>query len=259
MTGKELIFKVFNHEKTDRAPWVPFVGVHAGKILGKDATEMLTNGDNLFKGVIEAAKLYRADGIPVMFDLQVEAEILGCELVWAPKGPPSVKTHPLEDSDEVPCVCKVPLPTDGRLPMILDTMKKIKAEIGETTALYGLICGPPTLALHLRGNNIFMDMFDDEDYVKELIAYCAAVNKAMATMYIDVSMDIIAVVDPLISQISSDHFEEFLTESYTELFAYSKRAKRSVHSLSAATPPEILRLCAKPSRTELPWMKMSIW
>ena len=225
MKGKDLIFKVFRHEPTERAPWVPFVGVHAGKILGKDATEMLTNGDSLFKGVIEAAKLYHADGIPIMFDLQVEAEILGCELLWAQKGPPSVKTHPLEDVDEVPCVCKVPFPTDGRLPMILDVMKRVKDEIGETTALYGLICGPFTLASHLRGNNIFMDMFENEDYVNELLAYCVAVNKAVAKMYIDAGMDVIAVVDPLVSQISPEHFEIFLSQPFTDLFAYIRENK----------------------------------
>ena len=225
MTGKDLIFRVFRHEQTERAPWVPFVGVHAGKMLGKDAAEMLTNGDSLFKGVVEIAKLYHADGIPVLFDLQVEAEILGCELLWALKGPPSVRTHPLEDSDEIPCVCKTPTPVDGRLPMILDVMKRVKNEIGDTIALYGLICGPFTLASHLRGNNIFMDMFEDEDYVKELVAYCVAVNKAMAKMYIDAGMDVIAVVDPLVSQISPEHFEMFLSEPYTELFAYIRENK----------------------------------
>lgn len=225
MNGKELIFKTLNHEKVDRLPWVPFVGVHAGKIIGKDATQMLTNGDNLFNGVVEAAKLYRADGIPVMFDLQVEAEILGCELVWAPKGPPSVKTHPLENTDELPCKCKVPSKTDGRMPMILETMARVKKEIGDTTALYGLICGPFTLASHLRGNNIFMDMFDNEEYVTELLAYCNAVAKAMAKMYIDAGMDIIAVVDPLVSQISPDHFTEFLHEPFADLFAYIKENK----------------------------------
>jgi uroporphyrinogen decarboxylase len=109
--------------------------------------------------------------------------------------------------------------------MILDVMKRVKAEIGETTALFGLICGPFTLASHLRGNDIFMDMFDEEDYVKELIEYCTAVNKAMAKMYIDAGMDVIAVVDPLISQISPQHFEQFLSEPFTELFAYIKENK----------------------------------
>ena len=222
MTGRELVLSVFDGKKVERTPWVPFVGVHAGKILGKTATEMLTDGDNLFNGVIEAARLYNADGIPVMFDLQVEAEILGCEMAWAPKGPPSVKTHPLEDTDDVPCKCKVPKATDGRLPMILKTMERVKNEIGGTTALYGLICGPFTLASHLRGNNIFMDMYDDEEYVEKLLAYCIAVNKAMIQHYVGAGMDVIAVVDPLVSQVSPDHFEQFLSAPFTEIFEYIK-------------------------------------
>ena len=28
--GKELLFTVLRHEKTDKVPWVPFAGVHAG-------------------------------------------------------------------------------------------------------------------------------------------------------------------------------------------------------------------------------------
>ncbi|MCL2884651.1 MAG: thioredoxin family protein [Oscillospiraceae bacterium] len=220
MTGKELVLSVLHHQQGPRLPWVPFVGVHAGKIIGKDATAMLTDGDNLYHGVLEAAKLYQADGVPIMFDLQVEAEILGCELVWAPKGPPSVKTHPLEDSDEVPCVCKVPSASDGRLPLILDTMKRVKAAIGDTTALYGLICGPFTLASHLRGTNIFMDMYDNEEYIKQLMAFTGAVATAMAQLYIEAGMDVIAVVDPLVSQISPDAFAQFLTEPFTKLFDF---------------------------------------
>lgn len=219
MSGKELIYAVMRHEKTDAIPWVPFVGVHGGRIIGKDATEMLTNADNLARGVIEAARLYSADGIPILFDLQIEAEILGCELVWAKSGPPSVKSHPLEESDEVPCKCKVPNKNSGRIPMVLKAFDQVKKEIGDTTALYGLICGPFTLASHLRGNNIFMDMFDDEEYVEELLDYCVEVAKTMAKIYIEAGADVIAVVDPLVSQISPDHFEQFLHVPFTELFA----------------------------------------
>ena len=53
--------------------------------------------------------------------------------------------------------------------MVLDVMRRMKKAVGETTALYGLLCGPFTLASHLRGNDIFMDMFDDEEYVLSLI------------------------------------------------------------------------------------------
>jgi len=218
---KQILFDVLEHKKTDRLPWVPFAGVHAGKLLGYDAETVLKDKDKLLASLLEVNKLYKPDGQPVVFDLQLEAEILGCELVWAKDGPPSVKTHPLEGSENIiPCTCSVPGPEDGRLPMVLDVMKSLKEQVGDTTALYGLICGPFTLASHLRGNDIFMDLYDDEDYVKKLLEFCLFVAKAMTKMYVDAGMDVIAVVDPLVSQISSEHFQEFLHDPFSKLFAY---------------------------------------
>lgn len=219
MNPKELIFKILRHEETERAAWVPFAGVHAGKLLGYPADEVLKDGDKLFDSLMEVNRLYKPHGQPVVFDLQLEAECMGCDLVWSKNGPPTVCSHPLAEELSVPCKCTIPKETDGRIPMVLDVMRRMKKAVGENTALYGLICGPFTLASHLRGNDIFMDMFDDEETVMKLLDYCAEVGIRMAQYYIDAGMDVIAVVDPLISQISSSHFEEFMHEPFSKLFA----------------------------------------
>lgn len=224
-TPKELLFNVLKHKEVSALPWVPFAGVHAGKLTGHNAIQVLTNADALYSALMEVNRMYKPSGQPVMFDLQIEAEILGCELVWAEDCPPSVKTHPLEGTDTVPCKCTLPTAGDGRLPLVLEVMRRMKESVGGTTALYGLICGPFTLASHLRGNDLFMDMYDDEEYVKELLSYCAECGRLVADMYIEAGMDVIAVVDPLVSQISSDHFEEFLTEPYTYLFDHFRAQK----------------------------------
>ncbi len=225
ITPKELLFKTLRGEKTNRAPWVPFAGVHAGKLTGVDAQTILQNEDELIKALLEVNKLYKPDGQPVVFDLQLEAEALGCELLWTKDGPPSVASHPLEETMTVPCDCTLPDENSARMPMVLSAMRKMKELVGDTTALYGLFCGPFTLASHLRGNDIFMDMFDDEDYVKELLEFCTKCGKKMTDMFIDAGMDVIAIVDPLVSQISSDHFEQFLSEPFSELFDYIKEKK----------------------------------
>lgn len=221
---KDLLFRTLRHEETERAPWVPFAGVHAGSLKGYTATEMLTDADKAFESLMEVNQLYKPDGQPVIFDLQIEAECLGCDLTWADDCPPSVSGHPLDGSDEeppeTPCDCKIPTAESGRIPYVLDVMRRMKEAVGDTTALYGLICGPFTLASHLRGNNLFTDMFDFEDEVIDLFNFCNRVCIKMADLYIDAGMDVIAIVDPLISQISTAHFEQFMTEPYTELFAH---------------------------------------
>ncbi|NMA13200.1 MAG: uroporphyrinogen decarboxylase [Chloroflexi bacterium] len=216
ITGKELLLRTIMHERMDSVPWVPFAGVHAGKLKGYNAIEVLQDEEKLFQSLMEVNEVYDPDGQPIVFDLQIEAEILGCELMWQPNTPPSVSTHPLSGVAEVPT--KLPKATDGRLPIILNVMHRFKEAVGDHTALYGLTCGPFTLASHLRGTDIFMDMFENKEYVHELIEYTKKINIRMADMYIDAGMDIIAVVDPLVSQISPKHFRKFLLEPFKEIF-----------------------------------------
>ncbi|WKY48762.1 uroporphyrinogen decarboxylase family protein [Eubacteriaceae bacterium ES3] len=218
--GKETVLKTLRHEKTDEVAWVPFTGVHAAFMKGYTATDILTDGDKLFDALMNVHKLYSPDGMPIVFDLQIEAEILGCKLFWADENPPSVVKHPLRKTKEVPCKCKIPKATDGRIPMVIETAKRVKEAIGDDTALYGLICGPVTLASHLRGTDFFMDIISDPEYVKELVNFCAEVNMAMAQYYIDAGMDVIAVVDPLISQVSPKAIEAHFLEPFQAIFDY---------------------------------------
>ena len=88
MTGRERIFAALRGERADRTPWVPFAGVHAGKLLGYSAREISTDMEKLKKALVEVNRIYVPDGQPVMFDLQIEAEILGCELTWTEAAPP---------------------------------------------------------------------------------------------------------------------------------------------------------------------------
>lgn len=215
-TGKELLLSVLRHEKTSTVPWVPYAGIHAGKLKGYSAMEVLKDPQKLLESQLAVNEVYNPDGQPVMFDLQLEAEILGCELYWAEQAPPSVVSHPWDGIDEFPQ--RVPQPDEGRLPMVLDVMRQMKKEVGNHTALYGLVTGPLTLAAHMRGTDIFMDMVLNPDVVHKLVSAAALTAKQVANYYLDVGMDVIAVVDPLVSQISPKHFTKYLLEPFSDVF-----------------------------------------
>jgi uroporphyrinogen decarboxylase len=227
MKKKELLFAALRHEELPRIPWVPFAGVHAGSLKGYKADEVLTDKEKLVVSLLEVNHQYDPDGQPVVFDLQVEAEILGCDLVWAENAPPSVASHPLASTLELPT--RLPEKTEGRLPLVLEAMAKMKQQVGSHTALYGLVTGPFTLASHLRGTEIFMDMFDHPDYLRELIAYTTRAAKRISEFYLEAGMDVIAVVDPLVSQISPKHFRNFLLADFNDLFSFI-RAKEAFSS-----------------------------
>ncbi len=222
MTGKEILINAIKNLETPRPAWTPFVGVHGGKLLGVSAKDYLQSGKLIAQGLKKANELYKPDGLPVVFDLQVEAEILGCQLNWADEVPPSVQSHPLES-----CTLS-DLPdfntNKGRFPMIADAMAEVKKDFADDVALFGLITGPFTLALHLLGNNIFLDMFMEPTKVKELLEYCAKVGKQTAAFYLENGADVIAIVDPMTSQISPEHFEEFVSPHVNGIFDSIKTA-----------------------------------
>jgi len=217
MTGKEILLATLRGEQAERTPWVPFVGAHGGILADVDAETYLKSADRIVEGLLKARELYTPDGLPVAFDLQLEAEVLGCDLHWAKDGPPSVASHPLEEAFDLEALPAFDI-GGGRFPLVFEATRRVRAEVGDELALYGLVCGPFTLALHLLGNNIFLEMFDNEEKVRALVMHCAEIACTVARGYLDAGCDVIAVVDPMVSQISPEHFRQFVAPGVDHVF-----------------------------------------
>ncbi|MEL7564691.1 MAG: uroporphyrinogen decarboxylase family protein [Dehalobacterium sp.] len=218
MTGKEIIYQVLKHEEVPRPAWIPFAGVHAGKLKGYDASEVYQDGDKLFESLMEVNKIYTPDGQVILFDLQLEAEILGCKLKWSKDGPPCVMDNPLAGNNEIPT--KSITKSDGRMPMVLDVIRRMKKAVGEQTALYGLFCGPFTLASHLRGTKLFRDLKKDPEYVEKIMTYTTEISLKMCRLYLDEGVDVVVPVDPVVSQVSQTYFSKYICGSYEKIFNY---------------------------------------
>jgi MtaA/CmuA family methyltransferase len=216
MTGLELIKKSFSLEPVERVPWVPFTGVHGGYLTGTDAESYLKSAEEIVKGISMSVEAYQPDGIPVVFDLQVEAEVLGCELKWSETGPPAVVSHPLAEG-KILADLHVPERNEGRIATCIRAAEMLREKYPRL-ALYGLITGPFTLALHLMGTGIFLKLFEEPGEVHEVMEFCTRVGEQMASYYMDAGCDIIAVVDPMTSQIDPATFETFVSPYVIRIF-----------------------------------------
>jgi uroporphyrinogen decarboxylase len=75
----------------------------------------------------------------------------------------------------------------------------------------GLLCGPLTLASHLAGVRIFTDVYKNREFAHEVVKFAGEIGALSAQFYAEMGCDIIAVVDPVASQIKSETFKEFVT------------------------------------------------
>ncbi len=158
-----------------------------------------------------AAKRYHADGIPLVFDLSVEAHSVGCDLKWWEDNVPSVQTHPLSGKSVAEAGLKLPKKEDGRWPILFEAAKIAKPQLDEMDcALMGLFCGPLTLASHLSGVRIFTDVYKNKEKAHDILKFAGEVGARAAQFYAEMGCDIIAIVDPVASQIKDVTFQEFV-------------------------------------------------
>ena len=93
----------------------------------------------------------------------------------------------------------------GRIPLCLEATKKIVDEIGETTAVFALICGPLHACAAPCRERFLTGMIERPAEAKALLDYCSGIACKMSEWYLETGAHVIAVVDPMTSQISPRH------------------------------------------------------
>ncbi len=208
--GKQDVINAIRGLPTERVPWVPYSGVHSAFLIGEPADTYLQDPDTIARGVLNAAQRYKADGIPLIFDLSVEAISMGCSHRWWPDNPPSIVGHPLAKQSLKDSGIKIPSPDDGRWPVVIEAGKKVKAGLSDV-ALFGILCGPLTLAGHLRGVQLFTDVYKNPELAAEIVRFAGQVAGESARIYAEeIGCDVIAITDPVASQISPATFRDLV-------------------------------------------------
>jgi uroporphyrinogen decarboxylase len=210
--AKQMLIDAYRGKKTPKPPWVPYAGVHCAFMINEPAENMLKDPELLAKGIVFTAKRYKADGIPLLFDLSVEANAVGCELKWWPDNVPSVTTHPCSKMTPAEAGLKLPTKDSGRWPVIYEAARIAKPQLDELDCcLMGLFCGPLTLASHLAGVRIFTDVYKNKAFAAEVCKFAGEIGARSAEFYAEMGCDIIANVDPVASQIRPETFREYVT------------------------------------------------
>ncbi len=237
--AKQMLIDATLGKPTPMAPWLPYAGVNCAYLIGQEADTYFKDPQVLARGVVEAARRYQADGIPLLFDLSVEAESLGCEVEYWQDNVPSVRSHPCEKRTPDELAMKVPTRDSGRWPIIFQAAHLARPQLDELDcAMVGLLTGPLTLASHLAGVRIFTAVKKDQQFAQALVEFAGRVGAQAARFYVDMGCDIIAMVDPVASQIRPETFREFVTP-------HCQETVRAIHDGGRASSFFICGDCTK--------------
>ncbi len=201
MNSRERVLKLFKGEPIDRVPC--FSG------MGNVTEEGINKLGYRFAGIHLDAKMmaetaastYKLFGFEcgvVPVDLCVEAEALGCVINVYPHAEgilyPTIKEKLIHNENEMDVKIPADLAGRGRVPLLKDAIRLLKADIGKEVAIGSYVLGPFTLAGQIMELNDLLKLsFKKPDKVAKLLDVMADAIIIVAKEYEKAGVDYLTV------------------------------------------------------------------
>lgn len=149
MTGLERVRGAIRFEPTDRVPVAPMLGAHAAALAGITYEAASADPTAQAHALLRAVELYRPDAVFTLMDLSAEPEALGAEVTASATRSRIVTRHLAPEAllaDDLEGMILT-----ARVPAFVDTVRRLRAALGDTVMVAALISGPLTAAANAVG------------------------------------------------------------------------------------------------------------
>ncbi|MDD4796842.1 MAG: uroporphyrinogen decarboxylase family protein [Eubacteriales bacterium] len=170
MNSMQRVAAMLNHQEADRVPVYPILSGISRKLIGANYRQWSTDADVCAKAFIQTTVDFDIDCVVTLIDLSVECDAWGQKIIY----PENEAAHPdysdcfVKSIDEYAKVQKVDYRQSKRMMMHIDVCKKLVAELKGKKPIVAFVFGPlGVLSMLRRQQEMYMDIYDDPDAVKE--------------------------------------------------------------------------------------------
>jgi [methyl-Co(III) methanol-specific corrinoid protein]:coenzyme M methyltransferase len=201
MNSRERVLKLFKREPIDRVPCFSGMGnvTEEGiKKFGYKFAAIHLDAKMMADTAATTYKLFGFESGVVPVDLCVEAEAMGCVVNVYPHAEgilyPTIKEKLIHKEDEMDIKLPADLGNKGRIPLLREAIKLLKADIGNDVAIGSYVLGPFTLAGQIMELNDLLKLsFKKADKVAKLLDVCADAILVVAKEYEKAGADFVTV------------------------------------------------------------------
>lgn len=142
---------------------------------------------------------FHSDGAGVSTSLRGMAEAMGSKIKYSDYNISQLEKPAIDSWDEVDKLRLVNVDEDGRLPIILDGLRRVKEKLGKEVPVSGTVTGPFTVAAMVAGTeNLLKGMIKHPDKVLQLMEIITENNNRYIQRMLDMEIGI-GFADPVSS------------------------------------------------------------
>lgn len=236
--SRQVVLDLLNHKPVDRVPCFSGVGnvtTSGLKTLGYRFAEIHVDAEKMANAALSTFEAFGFECVVVPFDMGVEAEALGCKVNYYDDGTERVlyptisgklaeKVADLVGTDGQPGRLQVPadLSKAGRIPLVVDAIRRVKAKAGDRVAVGTWVLGPYTLAGQLTDlNDLLKSSFKKPAMINDLMSRLAGVIVQILRIYQAAGADFFTVreMGATSDVVSPRMFETLVLPHLKEVFA----------------------------------------
>ncbi len=147
MTPRAAFRNTLQLKNAGKRVFVPFLYGLAAKVTQVPLKEMVYDPAYYAHSLEASHKLFQLDAIVSCYDASVEAESCGCRVIWnGDFGGPSL----VGEIGEIRNLTPEKFLDSGRIPVVLETTKRLAISLGRETAIVAAVSGPCSLARTLQ-------------------------------------------------------------------------------------------------------------
>ena len=213
MNAVERTLAAIRCEACDRVPVIPLIIQHSLEVSGIPHSRYSSDPEALASAQIAAWEAYGYDGFHITSDNYVVSEALGNRVFLPHDDPPQKVYTCLAETKELSVLRRDLDPeTTARMPVLIGAMRIARERVGGRAFLKANCdSGPFSVASSLRGaENLFYDLYDDEQFVFDLMEITAEAIIRYARALADAGADAITYGESTGSLVSRGMFEKFI-------------------------------------------------
>jgi len=198
MNAYERVMACINGERPDTVPVIPIVREWASKQAGFMFSELMESAQKHVYSQFYCAKKFGYDAVLDLSGIHAESEAMGSKVKYGENTLPTVEEPAIKDYDEdLPKLKTLNPHKDGRLPMILEGIARLKDLCERRLPVIGYVQGPFRNCTMLRGTDQWMrDIFKNKEKARRLIEIAVESQIVWGVAVAQAGADIVTLADP---------------------------------------------------------------
>lgn len=162
MNSMQRTLTALGQQEPDRVPLFLLTTLHGAKELGLSIQEYFSRADHVIEGQMRLLRKYRGDCLYPFYYASIETEAWGGDTLFLPDGPPLCGAPVIRRPEYIDSLHPPSVAGAAGLGRVLDSIRGLKANVGDTVPIIGIAISPFSLPVMQMGFDRYIELIYEQ-------------------------------------------------------------------------------------------------